>query len=116
MLAWGYHRITSYNVCYTKLLRGKNVVTGQSYGGLSALYAVLNWPERFGKAISQSGSFWWPDDSLIHNSHRPDITLSLPDSVYIDNDISALGSRHELSIYMEVGKREQMMVPLAELV
>jgi len=93
---------------------GKNVVTGQSYGGLSALYAVLNWPERFGKAISQSGSFWWPDDSLIHNSHRPDITLSLPDSVYIDNDISALGSRHELSIYMEVGKREQMMVPLAE--
>ncbi|NUU64982.1 enterochelin esterase [Enterobacteriaceae bacterium BIT-l23] len=36
------------------------VVAGQSFGGLSALYAVLHWPERFGCALSQSGSFWWP--------------------------------------------------------
>lgn len=36
------------------------VVAGQSYGGLAAVYAVLNWPRQFGCAISQSGSFWWP--------------------------------------------------------
>ncbi len=37
------------------------VVAGQSFGGLSALYATLHWPERFGCALSQSGSFWWPN-------------------------------------------------------
>lgn len=39
----------------------RTVVAGQSYGGLSAVFAVLRWPERFGAAASQSGSFWWPD-------------------------------------------------------
>ena len=41
------------------------VVVGQSFGGLAAVYAVLNWPERFGCALSQSGSFWWP-----HRDHQ----------------------------------------------
>ncbi|ELY6343358.1 MULTISPECIES: enterochelin esterase [Cronobacter] len=36
------------------------VVAGQSFGGLSALYAGLHWPQRFGCVLSQSGSFWWP--------------------------------------------------------
>jgi len=33
---------------------------GQSFGGLSSLYAGLNWPARFGCVLSQSGSYWWP--------------------------------------------------------
>jgi enterochelin esterase family protein len=33
---------------------------GQSFGGLSSLYAGLNWPQRFGCVLSQSGSYWWP--------------------------------------------------------
>ncbi|MDI6466182.1 enterochelin esterase, partial [Cronobacter turicensis] len=36
------------------------VVAGQSFGGLSALFAGLHWPQRFGCVLSQSGSFWWP--------------------------------------------------------
>ncbi len=36
------------------------VVAGQSFGGLSALYVGLHWPERFGCVLSQSGSYWWP--------------------------------------------------------
>lgn len=36
------------------------VVAGQSFGGLSSLYACLHWPQTFGCALSQSGSFWWP--------------------------------------------------------
>lgn len=37
------------------------VVAGQSFGGLSALYAGLSWPERFGCVLGQSGSWWWPN-------------------------------------------------------
>ncbi len=38
----------------------RTVVAGQSFGGLSALYAALHWPTRFGCVLSQSGSYWWP--------------------------------------------------------
>ncbi|MBJ9308941.1 enterochelin esterase [Citrobacter freundii] len=37
----------------------RTVVAGQSFGGLSSLYAGLNWPARFGCVLSQSGSYWW---------------------------------------------------------
>ncbi|WP_250461337.1 enterochelin esterase [Microbulbifer litoralis] len=39
----------------------RTLVAGQSFGGLAAVYAALHWPQRFGLAFSQSGSFWWPD-------------------------------------------------------
>jgi len=38
----------------------RTVVAGQSYGGLAAVFAALRWPDRFGAAVAQSGSFWWP--------------------------------------------------------
>ncbi|MFK0009536.1 enterochelin esterase [Paenarthrobacter sp. NPDC090520] len=38
----------------------RTVVAGQSFGGLAALFAALEHPERFGLVASQSGSFWWP--------------------------------------------------------
>ncbi len=94
----------------------KSVVAGQSYGGLSALYAVLNWPDKFSNAISQSGSFWWPEHSLMLNSHQADITQSLPETLYIDRDIESLEDQYKLNVYMEVGERETMMIPLAERV
>jgi enterochelin esterase family protein len=37
------------------------IIAGQSYGGLSALYAALSWPEIFTNVLSLSGSFWWPN-------------------------------------------------------
>ncbi|WP_433503904.1 alpha/beta hydrolase-fold protein [Pseudonocardia halophobica] len=40
---------------------GRTAVVGQSLGGLTALYATQVAPERFGLALSQSGSFWWPN-------------------------------------------------------
>lgn len=43
----------------------KTVVAGQSYGGLAAMYAGLHWPSRFGRVLSQSGSFWWPNLKFI---------------------------------------------------
>lgn len=38
----------------------RTLIAGESFGGLSAVYAVLNWPHSFGQAVSLSGSFWWP--------------------------------------------------------
>ena len=43
----------------------RTVVAGQSYGGLAAMYAGLHWPARFGRILSQSGSFWWPNVRLV---------------------------------------------------
>ncbi|MEC4016956.1 enterochelin esterase [Streptomyces sp. H27-D2] len=39
----------------------RTVLAGQSLGGLMAAHAALRAPHRFGNALSQSGSFWWPD-------------------------------------------------------
>ncbi|WDM14597.1 enterochelin esterase [Streptomyces lavenduligriseus] len=38
----------------------RTVVAGQSLGGLTAAYAAAAAPHRFGNALVQSGSFWWP--------------------------------------------------------
>lgn len=39
----------------------ETILVGQSLGGLCALFGTLHWPSHFASAISQSGSFWWPD-------------------------------------------------------
>ncbi|CAO3454372.1 hypothetical protein [Azospirillum argentinense] len=42
----------------------RTVLAGSSYGGLAAVSAALAHPDRFGNALSMSGSFWWhPDDA-----------------------------------------------------
>jgi enterochelin esterase family protein len=40
------------------------VVAGQSLGGLSAVYAALEFPELVSRVACQSGSFWWTPDAL----------------------------------------------------
>lgn len=37
----------------------RTVLAGSSYGGLAAVSAALAHPDRFGNALSLSGSFWW---------------------------------------------------------
>lgn len=68
------------------------VVAGQSFGGLAALYAALHWPERFGCALSQSGSFWWPQRGA-------------PGRLFEALE-SGQGSRHSLRLFIEAGLRE----------
>jgi len=41
----------------------RTVLAGSSYGGLAAVTAALARPERFGNALSISGSFWWHPDT-----------------------------------------------------
>ncbi|WP_020497041.1 enterochelin esterase [Sciscionella marina] len=42
----------------------RTVIAGQSLGGLTAAFAGLTAPERFGAVISQSGSFWFGEGEL----------------------------------------------------
>ncbi len=75
----------------------RTVVAGQSFGGLSSLYAGLNWPERFGCVLSQSGSYWWPhrggqqDGLLIEQLKAGDLTA------------------HGLRIVLEAGRNEPLI-------
>lgn len=75
------------------------VVAGQSFGGLSSLYAGLHWPERFGCVLSQSGSFWWP------NRQQADKAGWL-----IQQITDGLGDGSRLRIWLEAGLREPLIL------
>lgn len=77
----------------------KTLIAGQSFGGLSALYAALNWPQRFGAVLSQSGSFWWPDVNEIAANG------------WLTRQVRAAGSRRDhLRIDLSVGHCEDSML------
>lgn len=80
----------------------RTVVAGQSFGGLSALYAGLHWPPRFGCVLSQSGSFWWP--------HRG----GQQDGVIIEQLKNQQLSAHGLRIVLEAGRREPLIFRACE--
>ncbi|WP_368940817.1 enterochelin esterase [Citrobacter werkmanii] len=75
----------------------RTVVAGQSFGGLSALYAGLNWPARFGCVLSQSGSFWWPH----RGGHQ--------DGAIVEQLKSGKVSVQGLRIVLEAGIREPII-------
>ncbi|WP_323372714.1 enterochelin esterase [Winslowiella arboricola] len=79
----------------------RTVVSGQSYGGLAALYAGLHWPQRFGRILSQSGSFWWPDVNIMHHPET-DNTGWLTKQVARRQQSAAT-----LKIFMESGSTEE---------
>ncbi|MBS0847636.1 enterochelin esterase [Citrobacter sp. JGM124] len=76
----------------------QTLVAGQSFGGLAALYAGLNWPERFGCVLSQSGSFWWPDRQ---GKHQGQLIEALS-----QGKLSASGLR----IVLQAGRREPLIL------
>ncbi|WP_407182480.1 enterochelin esterase [Citrobacter europaeus] len=75
----------------------RTVVAGQSFGGLSSLYAGLNWPARFGCVLSQSGSYWWP-----HRGGHQDGTI-------VEQLKSGKVSAQGLRIVLEAGIREPII-------
>ncbi|HEY0211107.1 enterochelin esterase [Acerihabitans sp.] len=78
------------------------VVAGQSYGGLSALYACLNWPRYFGCVLSQSGSFWWPDRDAAQNGSGDACRL-------LGQIERGLGDGLALRAFIEAGDRERLI-------
>lgn len=88
----------------------RTLVAGQSYGGLAATYAGLHRPLRFGRVLSQSGSFWWPSVELIrHFSTRQNNEMGWLTAQLLER---ALPESH-LTVYMEAGSREGDMAPLS---
>ncbi|MFE6050664.1 enterochelin esterase [Kitasatospora sp. NPDC056446] len=74
------------------------VIAGQSAGGLTAAYAAYRRPERFGNALSQSGSFWWPDTTEFDEG-----------SEWLTRQFAA-EERRTARFYVEVGLQEWMLL------
>lgn len=74
----------------------RTLIAGQSFGGLSAVYATLHKPESFGMAVSLSGSFWWPG--------RGQPTGWLTEQ--LEQHAFTTAPRR---IYLEAGRREQVI-------
>ncbi|PWC38164.1 alpha/beta hydrolase-fold protein [Azospirillum sp. TSO22-1] len=69
----------------------RTVLAGSSYGGLAAVTAALARPDRFGNALSISGSFWWhPDDAA---PDRPEYVAGLV----------ALHERRPVRVFLSAG-------------
>jgi enterochelin esterase family protein len=43
----------------------RTTLAGRSLGGLTALFAALQMPGRFGRVLSQSASLWWPSETEL---------------------------------------------------
>ncbi|ANS44062.1 enterochelin esterase [Serratia inhibens] len=79
------------------------LVCGQSFGGLSSLYAGLHWPQRFGGVITQSGSFWWPRRDMYQQPAVP------ADAGWLLRQAEqGVGGKGGLKVYMEAGTHEQV--------
>ncbi|MCX5254719.1 alpha/beta hydrolase-fold protein [Streptomyces canus] len=90
--------------------RDRLVVAGQSLGGLSALYAALEFPDLVSRVACQSGSFWWTPGAL---------RLADPLGGPVGGTVAArLRERPDLSglrVAFDVGEHETRMLPHCEL-
>ncbi|MCG5212994.1 alpha/beta hydrolase-fold protein [Streptosporangium soli] len=90
--------------------RDRLVVAGQSLGGLSAMYAALEFPDLVSGVACQSASFWW----------TADVDLADPLGGPVGGAIAArLRERPDLSglrVAFDVGEHETRMLPHCELV
>ncbi|WP_192458747.1 enterochelin esterase [Musicola keenii] len=81
----------------------RTLVSGQSYGGLASLYAGLHWPERFGRVLTQSGSFWWPHQKVLTcmgGRHEQDVGMLIA-------EVRQRGrTARPLVVFQEAGRRE----------
>jgi len=75
------------------------IIAGQSLGGLTAAFAGLRAPQRFGNVLSQSGSFWWANGSEF------DV-----DGEWLAQQYARMPKR-ALRFYIEVGLQEWVLLP-----
>ncbi|MFJ6216158.1 alpha/beta hydrolase-fold protein [Streptomyces sp. NPDC092296] len=91
--------------------RDRLVVTGQSLGGLSAMYAALEFPDLVSRVACQSGAFWWAPGAT---------DLADPLGGPVGGAIAArLRDRPDLSglrVAFDVGEHETRMLPHCALV
>ncbi|WP_414504093.1 enterochelin esterase [Streptomyces sp. NEAU-L66] len=75
----------------------RTVIAGQSLGGLTAAYAAYSAPHRFGNALAQSGSFWWPD---------------APEAEWLTGALAA-APRLPVRFWLSFGEQEWVALPAA---
>lgn len=86
------------------------VVAGQSLGGLSAMYAALEFPDLVSRVACQSGSFWWTPYAM----DRPD-PLGGPVGGAVATRLRERPDLSGLRIAFDVGEHETRMLPHCEL-
>lgn len=87
------------------------MVAGQSLGGLSAVYAALEFPDLVSRVACQSASLWWTPEAV--KSADPlggPVGGSVADRLRERPDLSGL------RIAFDVGEHETRMLPHCELV
>ncbi len=87
------------------------VVAGQSLGGLSALYAALEFPGLVSGIACQSGSFWWSPGA----GGLPD-PLAGPVGGVLAERLRAGAGLSGLRCAFDVGEHEAAMLPHCEVV
>ncbi|WP_338784620.1 alpha/beta hydrolase-fold protein [Streptomyces sp. DG1A-41] len=87
------------------------VVAGQSLGGLSAMYAALEFPELVSRVACQSGSFWWTSDAM--GAADP---LAGPVGGAIAARLREGADLSGLRVAFDVGEHETRMLPHGEAV
>ncbi|MGK3092792.1 alpha/beta hydrolase-fold protein [Streptomyces sp. WAC01490] len=86
------------------------VVAGQSLGGLSALYAALEFPELVSRIACQSGSFWWaPGAEGAADPLGGPVGGTVAELLRRGPDLSSLRCA------FDVGEHETRMLPHCEL-
>ncbi|MET9600393.1 alpha/beta hydrolase-fold protein [Streptomyces sp. NPDC006459] len=85
------------------------VVAGQSLGGLSAVYAALEFPDLVSRVACQSGSLWWTPDAV----RSPD-PLGGPVGGAIAARLRDRPDLSRLRIAFDVGEHETRMLPHCE--
>lgn len=86
------------------------VVAGQSLGGLSALYAALEFPELVSRIACQSGSFWWAP-----GAERSADPLGGPVGGTIAELLRRGPDLSSLRCAFDVGEHETRMLPHCQL-
>lgn len=86
------------------------VVAGQSLGGLSAVYAALEFPDLVSRVACQSGSFWWTPDAM-----RLADPLGGPVGGVIAERLRESVDLSGLRVAFDVGEHEDRMLPHCEV-
>ncbi|MEG3630796.1 alpha/beta hydrolase-fold protein [Streptomyces poriticola] len=90
---------------------GRLVVAGQSLGGLSALYAAVEFPDLVSRVACQSGAFWWaPGAPDLADPLGGPVGGALAGRLRERPDLSGLRAA------FDVGEHEARMLPHCELV
>lgn len=82
---------TTHSICPSS---EHTILSGSSYGGLASMYIALQHPQRFGKVLSQSGSFWWEPNKSKHTNPEFNSWMS---------ELVASQPKKDLDIYLTAG-------------